>query len=60
MKTNFDEIKDMTVEQAGHYICEEINNNVGCDECPFTHRCSDGHTGVTEWLKGRSEYETVS
>ena len=31
-------------------ICDLISEKVDCEECPFTERCSRGHSGVLNYL----------
>lgn len=53
--TNLERIKQMLENENDHhgvvlYICDDICAKVGCDRCPCTDRCSDGHNGIEDYL----------
>lgn len=56
---NYDSIKSMSLEEVGHYLCEQMDyvapgDNSGCDICPMWPMCnvSDlNDNGWTKWLK---------
>lgn len=50
--TNFDVIKQMTVEELGEFL-----NKIDCVNRVYFGKCSDGmncQEGITEWLKQES------
>ena len=58
--TRLDKIKTMTEEEAGRYLCDEIDKLSDvymCDICPWTKMCKAYHNGITEWLKEEAEEE---
>ena len=43
----FELIKEMTIEQAAHYLCYLHDD---CDKCPRMHHCGKGHNGWLDYL----------
>ncbi len=49
-KTNFEKIKEMSIEQMARWLCRVLN----CDSCPITDDCHDWTKCVeklSKWLE---------
>lgn len=59
--TNYDYIKNISLEKLGHYLCDKmdsvtIGNYCGCEICPVNDKycrigAGTGKNGFIEWLK---------
>jgi hypothetical protein len=56
--TRYENIKQMSKEDLGRYLCNLITEVAGakdCDVCPARGLCSVGHNGMVEWLDGEEQ-----
>ena len=56
MKTNFEEIKKMNIEDFAHFLCCVSS----CNRCPVTNKCfeltkSKGFKNLKQWLESECE-----
>lgn len=53
MKT-FEKLKEMSIDEASHILCEMQYEASGCTNCPHKDRCFpkgyDSHNGFYNWL----------
>lgn len=50
--TNYEKIKEMTLEELGDFLCDFVDVKVGdCDECPAQEYCRKGCNGFKGWLE---------
>ena len=62
---NYDSMKSMSLEDVGHYLCEQMDyvapeDNSGCDICPMWHICSAQDfkdNGWVNWLKEEKSHD---
>lgn len=53
--TNFERIKNMTVEETDE-ICRALCNSISfCSECPVNEYCEIGSNGFKQWLESEVE-----
>ena len=51
--TRYENIKQMSKEELGHYLCNLIGEVAGrkdCNVCPAYYLCSIGYNGMIAWL----------
>jgi hypothetical protein len=56
--TRYENIKQMSKEDLGHYLCNLIGEVAGrkdCNVCPAYYLCFIGHNGMVEWLDGEEQ-----
>lgn len=62
---NYDSIKNMSLEDVGHYLCEAMDyaaplDKSGCDVCPMWSICSTSDfkdNGWVNWLKEEKSHD---
>lgn len=56
--TNYEKIKEMTLEELATFLCnsfDEAFNN--CEECPAREYCRKGCNGFKVWLESEAKDE---
>lgn len=51
--TRYENIKQMSQEDLGFFLCDligEVAGRAGCNECPARDLCSIGYNGMIAWL----------
>lgn len=49
--TNFEVIKELTLEQLATKLCNLYQDADDCHKCPVAEYCRSGRTGFIPWLK---------
>ena len=57
--TNFEKIKQMSVEELAEFICSLMCDDCCDNRCPASEKCGGGFMclGMSEWLESEADNE---